>query len=92
MGVHVDGIEVFLLPKDDIAPHLSFSGYFQVALVFCALWTLFHCVEHVMLTLCIKLYRDQKGRDVHDYRMNLNSLIHAVTSVGLSVYCQFFAW
>ena len=92
MGVHVDGIEVLLLPKDDIAPKLSIFGSFQVALVFCALWTLMHCVEHVLLTLCIKLYRDQKGRDVHDYRMYLNSLIHAVTSVGLSVYCTFFTW
>ena len=92
MGVHVDGIEVFNLPKDDLAPHLSFVGCVQVALAFWALWALLHCVEHILLTLCVPLYREQEGRDVHDYRMNLNSLVHAVSSVGLSVYCTFYSW
>ena len=87
MGVYVEGIEVFNLPKDDIAPHLTFLGYVQLGIVFCAIWVLFHCIEHILLKLFVPLYREQKGRDVHDYRMNYNSFFHATSSVCLSVYC-----
>ena len=92
MVVHVDGIEVFNLPKDDFAPHLSLMGYVQLALAFCSLWVLLHCIEHIVLLYFVKLYREQVGRDIHDYRMNANSFFHATTSVILSIYCTFYAW
>ena len=92
MAIHIDGIEVLTLPKDDFAPKLSLFGYVQLALAFIAFWVLMHCFLHIALYYLVPLYREQVGREIHEYRGNAQSFIHAVTSVLLSIYCSFYAW
>ena len=92
MGVYADGIDVLNLPKDDFAPHMSLGGYVELALAFICFWVLMHCFLHVLLMNFVKLYREQVGRDVHEYRQYLQAFIHAVSSVILSVYCTFYSW
>ena len=88
----IDGIDVFILPKDGLAPKLTFEGYIEISLVFCVIWIICHIIFHLLLRIFSRVYREGEPKEACNYRMHWISFVHACTAFSLSVYCCWFTW
>lgn len=72
---------------DDIAPYLPLSGYVYLGLVGVAYFCVQHAVLHALLGMVYPRYKEMNSHDFHEYRMQINALIHGCLSTSFALYC-----
>ena len=75
---------------DDVAPHLPFSGYLFLAVIGALYFLIQHAVLHILLKLLYPGYKKLNTHDFHEYRMQVNAIVHATLATVFSVYCMFY--
>lgn len=77
---------------DAIAQKLSFGQYFELGVVFVLFWLLMVIAVDFILKIFSTHYSGRLPKDRPEYRSNVYGIIHAVTSVAMSIKGTWFAW
>ncbi len=72
---------------DDIAPHLPVSGYLFLAFAGIAFFFLLHIVLHFLIKVFYPGYAKLSSHDMHEYRMQVNGIVHALLASFFALYC-----
>lgn len=75
---------------DEEAPHLPLSGYLFYGVVFALYFAVQHLVIHIVLLFAYPGYKKMNSHDLHEYRMQWNSLIHAILATWFAAYCMLY--
>ena len=75
---------------DDIAPYLTPSGYFFLAVCGFAYFIVQHFVLHILIKICYPKYLRLTAHDMHEYRIQWNAFFHAVIASGFAIYVVWF--
>ena len=75
---------------DDVAPHLPFSSYLFLAGIGALYFLIQHIVLHILLRMFYPGYQKLNTHDFHEYRIKINSIVHATLATVFSVYCMFY--
>ena len=75
---------------DDIAQNLPLSGYIFLSVIGVVYFLIQHSVIHVILRMFYPGYTKLNTHDCHEYRMQVNGLVHATLATIFSVYCMFY--
>ena len=75
---------------DAIALHLSFSGYLSLAVSGICLFCANHLLLHFVIKAVYPKYNTLPARDFHEYRMQVNAIVHAVFTSIFTLYCLFW--
>ena len=73
-----------------MAPFLDLSGYLFLGVIFALFFVIQHAVLHVFIRILYPEYMKMNSHDFHEYRMQVNALVHAVFATAFSFYCMFF--
>ena len=76
---------------DDVAPYLPFTGYLTYAALGIGYFLVQHAILHVIIKLVYPKYASLPSRNLHDYRMQVNAILHALVASCLSFYCLFLS-
>jgi len=83
---------IWNMPIDGIAPRMEFRYYAELALMFMGYFVVMHFILHWANLATNALYRSKSTTDRHEYRAQMNSIVHAVPCIYLSVYATFYTW
>ena len=74
---------------DDEAPQLPLTGYMTYAAIGIIYFLVQHAILHVLIKTIYPKYLCLQSREFHDYRMQVNAVIHAIAASLFSFYCLF---
>ena len=83
-------MDQYLLTLDAEAPHLDLSGYLFYGVIGAVYFVVQHAVLHVVLRMLYPRYNKMNSHDFHEYRMQVNALVHACCATSFAIYCIYF--
>lgn len=75
---------------DAEAPKLDLLGNAQLGMIGCAFFVALNVAEHIVLTFVYPGYSKLASDRMHEYRMLVNSVIHATAATCFAWYCMWY--
>ena len=75
---------------NQVAPELDFSATGQLALIGCLYFIFQNCVLQFVIGVVYPGFRKMARKEMHEYRMQINAILHAVMTTIFAAYCIWF--